>query len=32
MERNKWLIGLLALLLMACTDHDDVASDEHIEW
>ena len=32
MERNKWLIGLLALLLMACSDHDDVASDEHIEW
>jgi uncharacterized protein YcfL len=32
MERNKWLMGLLALLLMACNDHNDVASDEHIDW
>lgn len=32
MERNKWLIGLVAVLLMACTDKNDVASDEHIDW
>ena len=30
MARNKWLIGLVALLLMACNDHNDVASDEHL--
>ena len=32
MARNKWLLGLVALLLMACTDNNDVASDEHIDW
>ena len=32
MARNKWLIGLVALLLMACNDHNDVASDEHLNW
>ena len=28
MERNKWLIGLCMLLLMACNDKDDVSSEK----
>lgn len=32
MRRNKWLLGLCVLLLMACSDHNDVASEEHIDW